>query len=110
MLGATIAAPVSAAFFFTVSPVVDIVMFMFAFCVLFVCFLVVTMFTGATKIVKPEGQEADEFEQTVAQELFNLEVSPNALHSRHCIAFCLYRARTPLSGIALMPSFLVHCS
>lgn len=33
------------------------------------------MFTGATKIVKPEGQEADEFEQTVAQELFNLEVS-----------------------------------
>ncbi len=33
-----------------------------------------TMFTGATKIVKPEGQEADEFEQTVAQELFNLEV------------------------------------
>lgn len=32
------------------------------------------MFTGATKIVKPEGQEADEFEQTVAQELFNLEV------------------------------------
>lgn len=33
-----------------------------------------TMFTGATKIVKPEGQEPDEFEQTVAQELFNLEV------------------------------------
>lgn len=33
------------------------------------------MFTGATKIVKPEGQEADEFEQSVAQELFNLEVS-----------------------------------
>lgn len=33
------------------------------------------MFTGATKIVKPEGQDADEFEQTVAQELFNLEVS-----------------------------------
>ncbi|CAM9722434.1 unnamed protein product [Scytosiphon promiscuus] len=33
------------------------------------------MFTGATKIVKPEGQEADEFEQTVAQELFNLEMS-----------------------------------
>lgn len=32
------------------------------------------MFTGATKIVKPEGQEADEFEQQVAQELFNLEV------------------------------------
>lgn len=32
------------------------------------------MFTGATKIVKPEGQEADEFEQMVAQELFNLEV------------------------------------
>lgn len=32
------------------------------------------MFTGATKIVKPEGQEADEFEQSVAQELFNLEV------------------------------------
>lgn len=36
--------------------------------------LQVTMFTGATKIVKPEGQEADEFEQSVAQELFNLEV------------------------------------
>ncbi|CAM9152267.1 unnamed protein product [Sphacelaria rigidula] len=33
------------------------------------------MFTGATKIVKPEGQEPDEFEQTVAQELFNLEMS-----------------------------------
>lgn len=37
------------------------------------------MFTGATKIVKPEGQEADEFEQTVAQELFNLEVNPSQL-------------------------------
>lgn len=37
------------------------------------------MFTGATKIVKPEGQEADEFEQTVAQELFNLEVGKHEL-------------------------------
>lgn len=33
------------------------------------------MFTGASKIKKPEGQTADEFEQQVAQELFNLEVS-----------------------------------
>lgn len=41
------------------------------------------MFTGATKIVKPEGQEADEFEQTVAQELFNLEVRPR----RHSFLF-----------------------
>lgn len=38
-----------------------------------------TMFTGATKIVKPEGQEPDEFEQTVAQELFNLEVCSTLL-------------------------------
>lgn len=42
------------------------------------------MFTGATKIVKPEGQEADEFEQTVAQELFNLEVSPRHCSALHC--------------------------
>ena len=34
-----------------------------------------SMLTGATKIVKPEGQEADEFEQTAAQELFNLQMS-----------------------------------
>ena len=33
------------------------------------------MFTGRTKIVKPEGQTPDEFEQQVAQELFNLEMS-----------------------------------
>lgn len=33
------------------------------------------MFTGFKKIVKPEGQEASEFENTVAQELFNLEMS-----------------------------------
>jgi small subunit ribosomal protein S7e len=33
------------------------------------------MFTGAKKIVKPEGQTPDEFEHQVAQELFNLEVS-----------------------------------
>jgi hypothetical protein len=32
------------------------------------------MFTGAKMIVKPEGQVADEFEQSVAQELFNLQV------------------------------------
>lgn len=42
------------------------------------------MFTGATKIVKPEGQEADEFEQTVAQELFNLEVSIYFFGSKGC--------------------------
>ena len=33
-----------------------------------------TMFTGRKKIVKPEGQTPDEFEEQVAQELFNLEV------------------------------------
>lgn len=33
------------------------------------------MFTGREKIVKPKGQEPDEFEARVAQELFNLEVS-----------------------------------
>lgn len=54
------------------------------------------MFTGATKIVKPEGQEADEFEQTVAQELFNLEVSPRStalqVHGLlRCVVYCLYR-------------------
>lgn len=32
------------------------------------------MFTGSAKIVKPAGQSPDEFEQQVAQELFNLEV------------------------------------
>ena len=42
------------------------------------------MFTGATKIVKPEGQEADEFEQTVAQELFNLEVSVSRFRNGGC--------------------------
>ena len=31
------------------------------------------MFTGRKKIVKPEGQTPDEFEEQVAQELFNLE-------------------------------------
>ena len=44
------------------------------------------MFTGATKIVKPEGQEPDEFEQTVAQELFNLEVCFVLLISTDCNA------------------------
>ncbi|RLN74014.1 hypothetical protein BBJ28_00014965 [Nothophytophthora sp. Chile5] len=33
------------------------------------------MFTGRSKIVKPEGQTPDEFEQQVAQELYNLELS-----------------------------------
>ena len=33
------------------------------------------MFTGWKKILKPEGQEPDEFETQVAQELFNLEMS-----------------------------------
>lgn len=32
------------------------------------------MFTGSAKIVKPAGQSPDDFEQQVAQELFNLEV------------------------------------
>ncbi|KAJ0402513.1 hypothetical protein ATCC90586_002683 [Pythium insidiosum] len=39
------------------------------------------MFTGAAKIKKPEGQTADEFEQQVAQELFNLEASAAELKS-----------------------------
>jgi small subunit ribosomal protein S7e len=33
------------------------------------------MFTGRKKIVKPDGVSPDEFEELVAQELFNLEVS-----------------------------------
>ena len=33
------------------------------------------MFTGRKKIVKAKGAEPDEFEQSVAQELFNLEMS-----------------------------------
>jgi hypothetical protein len=33
------------------------------------------MFTGRNKIVKAEGQQPDEFEEQVAQEIFNLEVS-----------------------------------
>ena len=33
------------------------------------------MFTGFKKIVKPDGQKPTEFENTVAQELFNLEMS-----------------------------------
>lgn len=32
------------------------------------------MFTGRSKIIKPEGKDVDEFESRVAQELFNLEV------------------------------------
>lgn len=50
----------------------------------------------STKIVKPEGQKADEFEQTVAQELFNLQVSPRStawqIHGLlHCVVYCFYR-------------------
>lgn len=70
-----------------------------------------TMFTGATKIVKPEGQEADEFEQTVAQELFNLEVrgytnwasllfwleNAKGDTDRVCFACCCGLGRTGLS-------------
>ncbi len=37
------------------------------------------MFTGRKKIVKPEGQTPDEFEEQVAQELFNLEMSATEL-------------------------------
>jgi hypothetical protein len=33
------------------------------------------MFTGRQKIVKANGAEPDEFEASVAQELFNLEVN-----------------------------------
>lgn len=33
------------------------------------------MFTGRQKIVKANGAEPDEFEASVAQELFNLEVT-----------------------------------
>lgn len=33
------------------------------------------MFTGRKKILKPDGVKPDEFEELVAQELFNLEVS-----------------------------------
>lgn len=40
------------------------------------------MFTGRSKIVKANGAEPDEFEASVAQELFNLEVS-TSLHSLH---------------------------
>ena len=40
------------------------------------------MFTGRSKIVKANGTEPDEFEASVAQELFNLEVS-TSLHSLH---------------------------
>jgi len=39
------------------------------------------MFTGRKKIVKPEGQTPDEFEEQVAQELFNLEMSAAELKS-----------------------------
>lgn len=39
------------------------------------------MFTGRKKIVKPQGQVADEFEQQVAQELFNLENSATEIKS-----------------------------
>ena len=39
------------------------------------------MFTGFKKIVKPEGQEASEFENSVAQELFNLEMSAAEIKS-----------------------------
>lgn len=35
--------------------------------------------SAAAKIVKPEGQTPDEFEQQVAQELFNLELSSSEL-------------------------------
>lgn len=52
------------------------------------------MFTGATKIVKPEGQEADEFEQTVAQELFNLEVGGQLPHSTPSAVNTLVMMRT----------------
>jgi small subunit ribosomal protein S7e len=39
------------------------------------------MFTGRKKIVKPEGQTPDEFEEQVAQELFNLEMSAAEIKS-----------------------------
>ena len=39
------------------------------------------MFTGCKKIVKPEGQVPDEFEEQVAQELFNLEMSAAEMKS-----------------------------
>jgi len=39
------------------------------------------MFTGKNKIKKPEGQTPDEFEEQVAQELFNLEMSAAELKS-----------------------------
>jgi len=37
------------------------------------------MFTGRSKIVKPEGQAIDQFEEQVAQELYNLEMSASDL-------------------------------
>lgn len=40
-----------------------------------------TMFTGRKKIVKPQGQTPDEFEEQVAQELFNLEMSATEIKS-----------------------------
>ena len=36
--------------------------------------VLLNMFTGRKKIVKPAGQQPDQFESLVAQELFNLEV------------------------------------
>ena len=39
------------------------------------------MFTGRKKIVKAKGAEPDEFEQSVAQELFNLEMSQAEIKS-----------------------------
>ena len=35
------------------------------------------MFTGRKKIIKANGEQPDEFEEQVAQEIFNLEMSPN---------------------------------
>ena len=37
------------------------------------------MFTARRKIVKPAGAEPDEFEQSVAQALFDLEMSSSDL-------------------------------
>mmetsp|Transcript_95088 Transcript_95088/g.168863 ORF Transcript_95088/g.168863 Transcript_95088/m.168863 type:complete len:196 (+) Transcript_95088:59-646(+) len=40
------------------------------------------MFTGRSKIIKPEGKDVDEFESRVAQELFNLEMGTSPLKAQ----------------------------
>lgn len=48
------------------------------------------MFTGRQKIVKANGAEPDEFEASVAQELFNLEVKLGIDRIRRAILYSRY--------------------